>query len=646
MTIDSSDAPYSPDVGVNDSTQPDIQTIISRRLLLTGAAAGAVLGGAAHAQAAGGSTLKFKDVPHGNDETHHVADGYRADVLIRWGDPLMKDSPEFMPGKVDAAAQEKQFGYNNDFLAFMPLPYGSRSSTHGLLGVNHEYTNGELIFPGITSERGSGTKGLTKEQVEHEMSAFGLSVVEVRKVKGTWRYVKDSAYNRRLTMRTTPFRIAGPAAGHARMKTTADPAGTSVIGTINNCAGGWTPWGTVLSGEEGFNSHFRGKREENSETRNFARYGMPGTRSWGVHVDRFDINKELNECNRFGWVVEYDPYDPKSTPVKRTAVGRVKHEGAMTTVSADGRVALYTGDDERFEYVYKFVTKGKFDPKLRESNMNLLDEGTLHVARFSEDGTVSWLPLVHGQGPLNAGNGFASQADVVIEARRAADLLGATPMDRPEGIAINPRNGKVYVVLTYNERRKGKDDPNVRERANAANPRAENKWGHILEISPPAAANGKSDHAALTNHWDFFILAGNPKDPKTGATFHPATSGDGWFQAPDNIVFDPKGRAWIATDGMDNFGNDMADGIYGIDTTGPGRALSKHFFRTPDGAEMTGPAFTPDGRTLFLSVQHPGEGSKSHFDKPSTRWPEFKPGMPPRPSVVVVTKKDGGEIGS
>ena len=512
--------------------------------------------------------------------------------------------------------------------------------------MNHEYTNGELMFPGITTERGSGTKGLTKEQVEHEMSAFGLAVVEVRKTNGKWRYVKDSAYNRRFTMRTTPFRVAGPAAGHARMKTNADPTGARVIGTINNCAGGWTPWGTVLSGEEGFNNHFRGERDKTNEIRNYARYGVPGSRSWGVHVDRFDINKEPNEPNRFGWVVEYDPYDPTSTPVKRTAVGRVKHEGAMTTVSADGRVALYTGDDERFEYVYKFVTKGKFDPKQRASNMNLLDEGTLHVARFNEDGTVSWLALVHGEGPLNAGNGFNSQADVAIEARRAADLLGATPMDRPEGIAINPRSGKVYVVLTYNERRKGKDDPNARERANPANPRAENKWGQIIEISPPAAANGKADHASTTSRWGFFIVAGNPRDPKTAAQFHPATSADGWFQAPDNITFDPKGRAWIATDGMDNFGNDMADGIYGADTTGPGRALSKHLFRTPDGAEMAGPAFTPDGKTLFLSVQHPGEGDKSHFDKPSTRWPDFKPGVPPRPSVVVVTKKDGGEIGS
>ncbi|MBL8698681.1 MAG: PhoX family phosphatase [Alphaproteobacteria bacterium] len=641
------------DVGVNTSTQPDIQTVISRRMLLAAGAAGAVAAIAAPSTAqaqAGGravSTLKFKDVKHGMDDKIHVAEGYRADVLIRWGDPIAKDAPDFVPGKVDAAAQEKQFGYNCDFLAYQPLPYGSRSSSRGLLCSNHEYTNNELMWPGIPV-RNNGDKGLTKEQVEHDMSAHGLSVVEVRKSGGKWSYVKDSPYNRRLSMRGQVFRVAGPAAGHARLKTKADPTGTQVIGTLNNCAGGFTPWGTVLTGEENFNGYFRGDPKKTPEAANYARYGVQPFRGapWGVHVDRFDMDKEPNEPNRFGYVCEYDPYDPKSTPVKRTSIGRIKHEGAMTAVSADGRVALYTGDDERFEYVYKFVTKGKFDPSRRERNMNLLDEGTLYAARFNEDGTCTWLPLVHGQGPLTAANGFNSQADVCIETRRAADLVGATPMDRPEGIAISPKTGKVYVCLTYNERRKPANDASARERANPANPRAENKWGQIVEISPPVTRGGRADHGALTSRWGFFIVAGNPKDPKTQAQYHPATTDDGWFQAPDNITFDPKGRAWITTDGMDNFGNDMADGLYGADTTGPGRALSKHLFRTPVGAEMTGPAFTPDGRTVFVSVQHPGEGDKMTFEKPATRWPDFKPDTPPRPSVVAITKLDGGEVGS
>ena len=642
------------DIGVNTAAAPDIQAVISRRLLLgAGAAAGGLLAiggrdaGAQTPSRQGASTLAFKEVPHGLDGTHHVAPGYRAEVLIRWGDPIARDAPDYVPGKVDAAAQEKQFGYNCDFLAYWPLPYGSRNSSHGLVCANHEYTNNELMWPGMEG-RNNGARGLSKEQVEHDQSAHGLSVVEVRKTGGRWSYVKDSPYNRRLSMRGTAFRIAGPAAGHARMKTGADPTGTRVVGTLNNCAGGFTPWGTVLSGEENFGGYFRGDRNRTGEARNYARYGVQASRGapWGVHDARFDMDKEPNEPNRFGWVVEYDPYDPKSTPVKRTSIGRIKHEGAMTAISHDGRIALYSGDDERFEYVYKFVTAGKFDPSKRAPNMNLLDEGTLYVAKFNDDGTMNWLPLVHGEGPLTAANGFASQADVCIETRRAADLVGATPMDRPEGVAVDPRSGRVYVVLTYNERRKPAADGNARERANAANPRPDNRWGQIVEIVPPAVKGQGFDHGATACRWGFFIVAGNPKDPKAQAKYHPATSDDGWFQAPDNIVFDPKGRAWITTDGMDNFGNDMADGLYGADTRGLGRALSKHFFRTPAGAEMTGPAFTPDGRTVFVSVQHPGEGDKASFENPGTRWPDFKPGVPPRPSVVAITKTDGGEIGS
>jgi secreted PhoX family phosphatase len=645
------------DIGVNTTAAPDIQTVISRRLLLTGAATAAALplvaavgeaqAQAQGAQARGASTLAFKEVPHGLDGTHHVAPGYRAEVLVRWGDPIARDAPDFVPGKVDGAAQEKQFGYNCDFLAYWPLPYGSRNSSHGLICANHEYTNNELMWPGMEG-RNNGPKGLTKEQVDHDQSAHGLSVVEVRKTGGRWSYVKDSSYNRRLSMRGTVFRVAGPAAGHARLKTSADPTGTRVIGTLNNCAGGFTPWGTVLSGEENFNGYFRGDRNRTAEARNYARYGVQPFRNapWGAHDARFDMDREPNEPNRFGWVVEYDPYDPKSTPVKRTSIGRFKHEGAMTAISHDGRIALYSGDDERFEYVYKFVTKGRFDPAKRAPNMNLLDDGTLYVAKFNDDGTMNWLPLVHGEGPLTAANGFASQADICIETRRAADLVGATPMDRPEGVAVDPKTGRIYVVLTYNDRRKPTGDANARERVNAANHRPGNKWGQIVEIVPPPVKGEGYDHAAATCRWGFFIVAGNPRDPQAAAQYHPATSDDGWFQAPDNITFDPKGRAWITTDGMDNFGNDMADGLYGADTRGPGRALSKHFFRTPAGAEMTGPAFTPDGRTVFVSVQHPGEGDKASFENPATRWPDFKPDIPPRPSVVAITKTDGGEIGS
>ena len=595
-----------------------------------------------------GSTLAFKEVPQVLDERDHVAAGYRADVVIRWGDAVEKGAPAFDPARLDGAAQAKQLGYNNDFLAFMPLPRGSRSSTHGLLCVNHEYTNTELMFTGF-KEPNNGTTGLTRAQAEVDQAAHGLSVVEIRKRGGRWRVVADGIYNRRITGGGSSFRVAGPVAGHARLKTSADPTGTTVIGTLNNCAGGVTPWGTVLSGEENFNGYFIGDAGKTPEAVNHKRYGVSPWQnaSWGRHFSRFDVEKEPNEPNRFGWIVEYDPYDQKSTPVKRTALGRFKHEGATCVVSADGRVAVYSGDDERFEYVYRFLTKGKFDATHRARNRDLLDEGTLSVARFDDDGTIVWLPLVFGQGPLTPANGFASQADVLIEARRAADLLGATPMDRPEDVETNPVSGRVYVVLTYNERRKPAGDPDTRQRAHGANPRAGNRTGHIVEMIPPVSRASRPMHDADRYRWEIFLQAGNPAEAGGGTQYGPGVSADGWLAAPDNIAFDPRGRIWIATDGMPTQGKPgYADGVWAADTTGPGRAVTKRFYATPRGAELCGPEFTPDGRTLFVSVQHPGEERGSTYDTPSTRWPDFTPGMPPRPAIVAITKAGGGEIGS
>jgi len=316
-------------------------------------------------------------------------------------------------------------------------------------------------------------------------------------------------------------------------------------------------------------------------------------------------------------------------------------------VAPDGRVAVYSADDERYEYVYRFVTAGRLDPSDRRANANLLDQGTLSAARFDADGTVTWLPLVHGRGPLVPANGFSSQADVLVEARRAADLVGATPMDRPEDVEPDPVSGRVYVVLTYNERRKPKDDPSARERADAANPRPGNRWGHVIELIPPGGTGRAADHTADTYRWEFFILAGDPGKPEQGAKYGPGLSPSGWLAAPDNVAFDPRGRVWIATDGMPTQAQPpAADALYAADTAGPGRAVTRRFFAAPQGAEVCGPVLTPDGRTLFLAVQHPGEGRGSTFDNPTTRWPDFTPGMPPRPAIVVITKRDGGEIGS
>jgi secreted PhoX family phosphatase len=320
-------------------------------------------------------------------------------------------------------------------------------------------------------------------------------------------------------------------------------------------------------------------------------------------------------------------------------MGRFKHEGAANIINRDGRFIVYQGDDERFEYVYKFVTEAAVDHADPARNRDILDHGKLFVARYDADGTGEWLPLVFGQGPLTAANGFFTQADVMIETRRAADLLGATKMDRPEDVEANPRTDKVYVMLTNNSRRKG-------DQVDAANPRAENRFGHIIEMLP----DGR-DHASTRFTWEILVRCGDPAIARVGATFNPNTTKDGWFGMPDNCAVDAEGRLWIATDGNSMARTGRADGLFSMETEGQARGTSKLFFRVPSGAEMCGPEFTPDMETLFLAVQHPGEADAddpdarpASFHAPSTRWPDFRPGMPPRPSIVVVTRRGRGKI--
>ncbi|MBB3996478.1 PhoX family protein [Aureimonas pseudogalii] len=597
------------------------------------------------------SRFDFREVEAGIDERHHVAEGYDADVLLRWGDPLFPDSPAFDPTKQTPEAQARQFGYNNDYVGFIPL---DGSSEHGLLVVNHEYTNEHLMFPGIVQvvekadEKNPG-KTLTElkiadadqTRVDIEMAAHGGTIVEIRKVAGKWQVVRDGALNRRITS-TTEMELTGSAAGDARLQTTADASGRKVFGTINNCAGGVTPWGTYIMAEENIHGYFTGKLPEgHREAANYKRLGLPeGTYAWGQFHDRFDVSKEPNEANRFGWVVEVDVMDPNAVPKKRTALGRFKHEGADNIVAKDGRVVFYLGDDERFDYVYKFVTAGRYDPANRAANMNLLDEGTLHVAKFEEDGTMEWLPLVFGEGKLTAENGFASQADVLIETRRAADLLGATPMDRPEDIGPNAENGRVYVMLTNNSKRK--DD-----KVDAANPRANNAFGHIIEI-----AEDGDDFAATKGRWEILLKCGDPSVAAVGATFSTETTKNGWFGMPDNCAVDTAGRLWVSTDGNSPKATGRTDGLFAVDTEGAARGTSKLFFRVPVGAEMCGPLLLPDMQTAFVAVQHPGDGGEdwegfgrlSYYEDLSTRWPDFQPDMPVRPSVVVITKQGGGQI--
>lgn len=633
-----------------------ISTRFSRRGLLKGALAvsaiSATVGTVALAtadearaqNAAKGSAFAFKEVEVGVDENHHVAEGYDADVLLRWGDPLFPDAPAFDPLNQTPEAQAKQFGYNNDFVGYTPMPGAPDPSAHGLLFVNHEYTNPHLMFPGVIEIKDGKPvmKNATKERAAVEMMAHGATVAEIRKTNGKWALVRDSRYNRRITV-STEMQLTGPVAGSDRVKTSADATGRKVYGTLNNCAGALTPWGTFVSGEENFHGYFSGKLPDgHREEANYKRLAIPSAPyAWGRFQDRFDLSKEPNEANRFGWVVEVDPLDPESVPKKRTALGRFKHEGADAAVAKDGRVVAYLGDDERFDYVYKFVTAGRFDPNNRAANMDLYDAGTLYVARFAADGGVTWMPLVFGQGPLTAANGFQSQADVLIETRRAADLLGATKMDRPEDITPNAANGKVYVMLTNNTNR-------TEAQVDAANPRAKNAFGHIIEIIEDGG-----DLAATSGKWEILLTCGDPAVAAVGASFSTDTTKNGWFGMPDNAVIDSAGRLWVATDGNDIGVTGRTDGLWAVDTEGAARRTSKLFYRVPHGAELCGPCFSPDDQTAFVAVQHPGDdgpdwpafGRRSYYEDLSTRWPDFKPDMPVRPSVVAITKRGGGKIG-
>ncbi|HEV7253041.1 MAG TPA: PhoX family phosphatase [Mesorhizobium sp.] len=678
------------DDGANATANPTMGEIISRRYSRRGFIKGALavtaisstvsplaLVAADPARAQAASKFNFKEIVAGVDDKHHVAEGYNADVLLRWGDPIFAGAPEFDPRSQTAEKQARQFGYNNDYIGLVPLPGETDTSERALLVAQHEYTTEELMFPGMTVQDDEDFAKMTRELVDVEMMAHGGSIVEIRKEDGRWQVVKDSPFNRRITAETE-MEITGPAAGHELLRTNADPTGTRVRGMLNNCAGGVTPWGTWLAAEENFNGYFgvaipeeglpvvgpaEGYEDEKAMTKAqderdaavaarrkevleglggyaaMERYGVPGDwYAWNRFHDRFEVTKEPKESNRFGWVVEIDPTDPNSMPKKRTALGRVKHEGAENIVNKDGRVVVYMGDDERFDYVYKFVTAGAYNPDDRAANLNLLDEGTLYVARYDDTGKGTWLPLTHGEGKLTAENGFANQAEVLIKTRLAADALGATKMDRPEDISPG-RDGSIFVMLTNNTRRKP-------EQVDPANPRPDNKFGHIVEMKAP-----DGDHAATEFTWDILVQCGDPSVAEVGATFSPETSANGWFGMPDNCVIDAEDRLWISTDGNSAEDTGRADGLWALSREGE-RPTSVHFFRCPVGAELCGPFFTPDTQSLFVAVQHPAEGGedwpefgrKSTFDDPSTRWPDFQPNMPPRPSVVVITKQGGGKI--
>jgi secreted PhoX family phosphatase len=561
-------------------------------------------------------------------DTVVVPEGYSVQVIARWGEPagLSGENPAFKTDASNSASeQEMQIGTHHDGIHYFP----QAGSNAGLLVMNHEYTDDGLLHP-------DGMKTWTREKVRKAQAAMGVSVVELAQKDGRWNVVRPSRWARRITA-NTPMAFTGPAAGHALLKTAADASGRRVLGTINNCASGITPWGTYLTCEENFINYFKGPDQLSPhEARWGLRKGDPAGYRWHEFDERFDATKHPNEPNRFGWVVEIDPFNAGSTPVKRTALGRAAHEGATVAVTKDGRAVVYMGEDARFEYITKFVSRDTIKPGGLRENAELLDHGTLFVARFEADGSGRWLPLVHGSGPLTAAGGFADQGEVLIKTRQASDTLGATKMDRPEWIAVD-KQGWVYSTLTNNSNRGADKQPAL----DAANPRANNTMGHIIRWKDGPDFDG------ATFQWNHFVLAGDPANARAEAKGN--VKGDA-FGCPDGLWVDGRGVLWIQTDiSTSALGKgDMAGlGNNGMLAADPRTGEIRRFLTGPLGCELTGATGTPDGRTMFVNIQHPGEtaSERSDPDQPTrvSRWPD---GGRPRSATVVIRKNDGGVIGS
>ena len=630
---------------LEDNQSTDLENIVGlsrRRFIGAGALCGAAmfLGGnllsrsvmAAAVSEGSKRMLGFDGIAAATTDTITLPPGYKASVLISWGQPLQKNAPAFDPsGNGTARAQEVQFGDNNDGMSLFPMP---GDENRALMAINNEYTNYRYLFP-------HGGQPQSAEEVHKAQACEGVSVIEIERRRGQWQFVQDSRYNRRIHG-NTPIRLSGPAAGHDWVKTSADKSGKKVLGTFQNCANGMTPWGTYLTCEENFTDCFGSSKADLKFDDAQKRYGATVTSreiNWHPHDPRFDLAKNPNELNRHGWVVEIDPFDPKSTPVKRTALGRFKHENAALAQTHDGRAVVYMGDDERGEFIYKFVSRDRIDHRNAKANRDLLDHGTLYVARFDAGdgnpdhpkGKGQWIELSHGKNGLDASKGFNGQAEVLIHARLAGSAVGATRMDRPEWIVVSPKDGQVYCTLTNNAKR-GEDGQPV----DGPNPRAKNVYGQILRWR-----TDRDDHASNTFEWDLFVVAGNPTvhagTPKAGSS---NVTAQNMFNSPDGLGFDKAGRLWILTDGDSSNAGDFAGmGNNQMLCADPDSGEIRRFMVGPVGCEVTGISFAPDQKALFVGIQHPGENGGSTF-------PEHLPNGKPRSSVMVITREDGGVIGA
>jgi secreted PhoX family phosphatase len=665
--------------------------------------------------------LGFQAVAKNRNDLVTVPAGYTVTVMTRLGDPIAAGVSAYANNGTDANFAQR-IGDHGDALYYFGLSAsGARddnSSTRGLLVQNHENLNVQYLHPnGPTTVNGARPEAEAIKEIE----AHGVSVTEYRDAGNRqWSWVQDSPFNRRITP-NTPMAIHGPVRGTSYVRTAFSNDGTQGRGTINNCANGATHWGTMLTCEENWAGYFKrpnsGPESDNaqrslSELTSLRRYGVTSSsgnyewssvqsndsifRKWDARaIAASPLQDYRNEPNQYGWVVEIDPYDPTSTPRKRTALGRMGHEGAWLSRMTPGqKVAVYMGDDSRREYLYKFVSNASFAEGDAQSANRLamgdkyLDAGTLYAARFNADGSGTWLPLVFGQVPNRPAVGadpeyvFADQADILINARLAADAVGATPMDRPEWTAVNPVNGEVYLTLTNNNASgRPLNDTNAANPRHYNDPRGSsnqfgNPNGHIVRLREAG-----DDNAATTFSWDIYLFGADSSEADPTNVNISGLNENNDFSSPDGLYFsrkqNPAGQIkpllWIQTDDgafTDKTNNQMLAALPGqvgdggaltITNTGAGGATAqqativgakvsgatlKRFLTGPVECEITGIDTTPDGRTIFVGIQHPGEGGEP--DAPSSNWPQSQSGNTtgrPRSAVVAITKDDGGVVG-
>ena len=597
---------------------------LARRALLKGGTLGAMLGARARRTLFAHETdenLTFGPIAGGTEDEIRVPDGYTWEALARWGDRVKFGASAFNPSNLDAGAQRKQVGYNCGYLGWVDY----QPTLGGIVCIGHNDTNPELMFPDYSQEF------TTLQQVDYELAALGVTVFQAppRRTSAAPRYwfYGSSNYNERLHGESS-LTMTGPVAGHSLLVTSSDTGGNLATGTFNACGGGISPWGTFLVAEGCFGQYFANNGSVTNEMAREANAALGvldegSSRPWWRFHNRFDLASEPNEANKFGWIVEVDPWDRDYPRRKLTAIGRLSHCSASVALSSSNKVALYTADSSQFAHLYKFVSTDAFDRTNRPAAKNLLDNGTLYVAKFNEDGTGEWLPLVYESGSLNASNGFTSQADVLLFPGQAAEVLGATQLESPRDVQVGPAGGKVYLSLW------GTEEPPPAEGEEETSGDLVS-LGQIVEIEEDG-----SDSAATTFSWQVFMQCGDPGVEEHDAYFaeFDATSASA-IARPGQVRFDHHGNLVIATSGQ-HADLGILDGVFFVPTAGDERGYNRQLLSCVAGASCGAAVVSPDHQLLLVAIQHPGKGG-TRGERIST----FGGDDINRPAVIAVTRTE------